>query len=53
MNYPLIALIILLALAVVVLLAWKNQKDKKKMERDMNRSEIKPEKHDENKSSLS
>ncbi|MEZ2337405.1 hypothetical protein AB6735_17300 [Mucilaginibacter sp. RCC_168] len=49
MNYPLIILIILLALAVVVLLAWKNQKDKKKIEKEMNRSEIKPEKHDENK----
>ncbi|MGN8070686.1 hypothetical protein [Mucilaginibacter sp. SG564] len=50
MNYPIIALIILLALAFVVLLAWKNQKDRKKMEEEMNRSEIRPEKHDEHKS---
>jgi uncharacterized protein HemX len=50
MNYPVIALIILLALGIIGLLAWKNQKDKKKIEKEMNRSEIKPEKHNENKS---
>jgi hypothetical protein len=50
MNYPLIALIILLALAFVVLLAWKNYKDRKSLEKEMNRTEIKPEKHDEKKS---
>ncbi|SDP07013.1 hypothetical protein SAMN05428975_0208 [Mucilaginibacter sp. OK268] len=49
MNYPVIALIILLALGVIGLLAWKNQKDKKKIEKEMNRSEIRPEKHNENK----
>ena len=42
-------MIILLALGVIGLLAWKNQKDKKKIEKEMNRSEIRPEKHNENK----
>jgi len=50
MNYPLIVLIILLALGVIGLLAWKNQKDKKKIEKEMNRSDIRPEKHNDNKS---
>ncbi|MBB6112551.1 hypothetical protein [Mucilaginibacter lappiensis] len=48
MNYPLIALIILLALGIIGLLAWKNQKDKKKIEKEMNRSENRPTKHNEN-----
>ncbi|MDN3549156.1 hypothetical protein [Mucilaginibacter aquaedulcis] len=52
MNYPLIALIILIAIAIVVFLAWKDQQDKKKMEKEMNQTDIKPEKHKDNKSDI-
>jgi uncharacterized membrane-anchored protein YhcB (DUF1043 family) len=48
MNYPIIALIVILALALVGFLIWKNLKDQKKIEQEMNESEIRPEKHNEN-----
>jgi short subunit fatty acids transporter len=48
MNYLSIAIIILLAAAVIGLLVWKNSKDEKKVTKEMNESELKPEKHDEN-----
>lgn len=46
-NYLVAGLVLL---AVVVLLAFlirRNSKDKRKMERDMSRSELKPDKHSE------
>jgi hypothetical protein len=52
MNYPLIALVILIAIAIVVFLAWKDQQDKKKIEKEMNQTDIKPEKHKDNKSGI-
>ncbi|MEN0053817.1 MAG: hypothetical protein AAGC65_09110 [Mucilaginibacter sp.] len=52
MNYPLIALVVLIAIAIVVFLAWKDQQDKKKIEKEMNQTDIKPEKHKDHKSDI-
>jgi len=48
LNFGTIALIVLIALLVLFLLIWRNQKDKKKFEQDTIQSETKPERHNEN-----
>ncbi|GAA3959694.1 hypothetical protein [Mucilaginibacter dorajii] len=47
MNYPLIALIVIIALAIVSFLVWKNKKDEKQVIKEMTQEELKPEKHDD------
>ena len=49
MNYPIIALVIILAAAFIALLVWKNIRDEKKIEKEMNQAELEPEKHNEHK----
>jgi preprotein translocase subunit YajC len=49
MNYLIVAAVLL---AVVILIAWiirRNQKDKKKFEKEIINSELKPEAHKEDK----
>ena len=52
MNYLLVTLVILIAIAIMVFLAWKDQQDKKKIEKEMNQTDIRPEKHKDNKSGI-
>ncbi len=47
MNYPIIALVFLIVLALVIYLIRRNRKDRKKFESEIIRSELKPEKHEE------
>jgi preprotein translocase subunit YajC len=47
MNYLIVAFVILLIMILLIYLIIKNQKDKKDFEEDLNRSELKPEKHGE------
>ena len=48
-STPVIALVVGIAFIIILLMVWKNQRDKAKFERDFERSELKPEKHDEDK----
>ncbi|MBB5638400.1 FtsZ-interacting cell division protein ZipA [Pedobacter cryoconitis] len=46
-NYIIIIPVIFVVILLLGWLVWRNIKDEKKFEKDMNESEIKPEKHDE------
>jgi len=48
-NYAIVIPVILLILVLVAWLIWRNSKDEKKFEKDVNQSEIEPEKHDKDK----
>ncbi|EHQ25494.1 hypothetical protein [Mucilaginibacter paludis] len=48
-NYWIIGIIVILAVCLVGFLIWKNRKDEKSFEQDTIQSELKPEKHDEDK----
>ncbi|MES2455793.1 MAG: hypothetical protein V4594_09645 [Bacteroidota bacterium] len=48
-NYAIVIPVILLILVLVAWLIWRNSKDEKKFEKDVNQSEIKPEQHDKDK----
>jgi preprotein translocase subunit YajC len=45
-NYTIAVALIIAVAALIIFLIRKNNKDKKKMEKEMIDSEIKPEKHD-------
>lgn len=45
-NYPIVGLVLIAAIGLIVFLIRRNRKDKKKYEREVIQSEIKPEKHD-------
>lgn len=45
-NYVIVVPVILLAILFVVWIIRRNRKDEKKFEKEMNESEILPEKHD-------
>ena len=44
-NYPIAILIVVAAIIFVILLIRRNQKDEKNFERDVTKSEIKPEEY--------
>ncbi|MDB5119618.1 MAG: hypothetical protein JWN56_836 [Sphingobacteriales bacterium] len=44
-NYPIVILITALIIWLIIFLILKNQKDKKKLEKQMNLSDLEPEKH--------
>lgn len=44
-NYSIVGLILLVTIFLIIFLIRKNKKDKKKLESDLNQSELKPEKH--------
>lgn len=46
-NYPLIALFLILVVILLVFLIKRNLKDKKKLEQDLNQSSMEPEAHKE------
>jgi preprotein translocase subunit YajC len=48
-NYPILGLVVLAVICLIVFLVRRNRKDEKKFEKEMTESEIKPEKHDEDK----
>jgi hypothetical protein len=46
-NFAITGLVILAAIALIIYLIRKNQKDKNKFEQDLNQSELKPDKHED------
>lgn len=48
-NYVVIAILIVAILGFVFFVIKRNRKDQKKMEREINQSELTPDKHQENK----
>jgi hypothetical protein len=46
-NTVIEGVIILLVIILIIYLVSRNRKDQKKIEQEMNQSEIKPEKHDD------
>ncbi|WP_199560815.1 hypothetical protein [Mucilaginibacter hurinus] len=51
-NYLIIALVIFAAFCLIFLLIRKNLKDKNQFEKDFYRSEVNPEKHNDNESRM-
>lgn len=47
-NYWVAAAVLIIVVVLIVYLIRRNRKDQAKMERDMARSELKPDKHNEN-----
>lgn len=45
-NYAIVIPVILVVILFVAWIIWRNRKDEKKFEKEMNESEILPEKHD-------
>lgn len=52
MNYWIVGIATLAVIWLIIFLIRKNQKDKKDFEKYMNKSELKPEKHDEDKEKI-
>lgn len=46
-NYPIIVIVFLVVLFLIIYVVRKNRKDRKKFEHDIIRSELKPQKHEE------
>lgn len=46
-NIVIIGIILLLVLCLVVYVIVRNQKDRKKFEKDLNQSEMRPERHED------
>jgi heme/copper-type cytochrome/quinol oxidase subunit 2 len=46
-NYPIVAIVLLVVILLIIFLIRRNQKDKKKLEREISEGEMKPEKHDD------
>jgi preprotein translocase subunit YajC len=45
-NYPIVAIVLLVFILLIIFLIRRNQKDKKKLEREICEGEMQPEKHD-------
>jgi len=45
-NYLVVVPVLILVIALILFLIRRNRKDQKKLERELNQSELKPEKHD-------
>ena len=48
-SYPIIGIVALIAIALIIFLIRRNIKDEKEFEQEVIQSELKPEKHDEDK----
>ncbi len=46
-NYPIVVIVVIAAIILITFLVRRNRKDEKKFEKDLNQSEMKPEKHDD------
>lgn len=46
-NYPIAGLVVVVVIGLIVFLIRRNIKDKKKFEKEQIKSELKPEKHDD------
>jgi len=46
-NYTVVAIVLLVVLLLIIFLIRRNQKDKRKLEDEMNQEEITPEKHND------
>lgn len=46
-NYPLLGIFLLAVIILIVFLLRRNRKDEQKFEKQMNQSELNPEKHDD------
>ena len=45
-NYLVVVPVLILVIALILFLIRRNRKDQKKLEQELNESELKPEKHD-------
>jgi hypothetical protein len=46
-NYPIVIAVLVAVILLLVYLIWKDQKDRKKFEKQFTKSELDPDKHDQ------
>ena len=44
-NYSIVGLVLIIAVAIIIILIRRNKKDQKNFEKSVNKSEIQPEEH--------